>query len=107
MEFHLTLTERRDLTGQIYRQLRAAILDGHLRAGEQLPPTRELAAELGVSRNTVMQAYDLLMSDGLLVGHVGAGTFVADVVPRDRHLHNLRPVSFRDANVITTSDCTP
>jgi GntR family transcriptional regulator/MocR family aminotransferase len=90
MEFHLTLAERHDLTGQIYRQLRAAILDGRLRASEQLLPTRELASQLGVSRNTVMQAYDLLMSDGLLEGHLGAGTFVADIVSSDRYLHNKR-----------------
>lgn len=90
MEFHLTLAERHDLTGQIYRQLRAAILDGRLRTGEQLLPTRELASQLGVSRNTVMQAYDLLMSDGLLEGHVGAGTFVADIVSSDRSLDNKR-----------------
>ncbi|MFL9458641.1 GntR family transcriptional regulator [Tolypothrix bouteillei VB521301_2] len=83
MEFHLTLAERHDLTGQIYRQLRAAILDGRLQKGEQLLPTRELASQLCVSRNTVMQAYDLLMSDGLLEGHVGAGTFVADIVLSD------------------------
>ncbi|WP_199349602.1 PLP-dependent aminotransferase family protein [Nostoc flagelliforme] len=68
---------------------RAAILDGRLPAGEQLLPTRELASQLSVSRNTVMQAYDLLMSDGLLEGHVGAGTFVADIVSSDRYLDNL------------------
>ncbi|GAB1540368.1 hypothetical protein NUACC21_30370 [Scytonema sp. NUACC21] len=49
MQFHLTLAERHDLTGQIYRQLRAAILDGRLPAGEQLLPTRELASQYGES----------------------------------------------------------
>ena len=53
VELHVTLDGQRDLAGQIYRQLRDAILDGRLRPGEPLPPTRELAQRLDVSRNTV------------------------------------------------------
>lgn len=43
VEIHVSLIGRTDLAGEIYRQLRSAILTGHLRAGERLPPTRELA----------------------------------------------------------------
>jgi GntR family transcriptional regulator/MocR family aminotransferase len=81
MDFHVSLAGRGDLSVRIYRQLRDAILDGRLRAGERLPPTRELARRLAVSRNTVAVAYDRLTADGFLVGRVGAGTYVCADVP--------------------------
>jgi GntR family transcriptional regulator / MocR family aminotransferase len=65
------------LTRQIYAQLRAAILEGRLRAGDRLPPTRALAQELGVARLTVATAFDWLRAEGYVYGRVGAGTFVA------------------------------
>ncbi len=74
----MSLVGRRDLTGQIYAQLRGAILDGRLRAGEALPPTRELARRLAISRNTVGVAYDRLAAEGFLTSRVGAGTFVRE-----------------------------
>ena len=77
MDVHLGLTRRGNLAAQIYRQLLDAVLEGRLRAGEQLPPTRELARRLGVSRNTVGLAYELLISEGVIVGRVGAGSFVS------------------------------
>src|SRR5260370_34882238 len=61
------------LTRQLYAQLRDAILTGRLRAGERLPPTRELAHELGVARLTVATAYDGLRAEGFGFGRVGAG----------------------------------
>lgn len=76
MDFHVSLAGRGDLTARIYRQLRDAVLDGRLRPGERLPPTRELAVRLDVSRNTVAAAYERLTADGFLVSRVGAGTFV-------------------------------
>ena len=50
---------------------------GRLPAGERLPASRELASSLGLSRNTVNQAYQTLTDEGLLRAHVGQGTFVA------------------------------
>ncbi|UUV30686.1 PLP-dependent aminotransferase family protein [Amycolatopsis roodepoortensis] len=83
MPFHISLDGHTDLAARIYRQLRDGILDGRLRAGERLPPTRELARELDVSRNTVAVAYERLTAEGFLSGHVGRGTFVsADPVAR-------------------------
>jgi len=76
VELHITLHGRGDLTARIYRQLRDAIRDGRLRPGERLPPTRELAKRLDVSRNTVAAAYDRLTAEGFLTGKVGSGTFV-------------------------------
>ncbi|WP_164017680.1 PLP-dependent aminotransferase family protein [Pyxidicoccus trucidator] len=76
MDLHVNLRSRRDLAGQIYRELRAAILDGRLRRGERVPPTRELALRLEVSRNTVSAAYEWLTAEGLLAGRSRAGSFV-------------------------------
>ncbi|MEV0145211.1 MULTISPECIES: PLP-dependent aminotransferase family protein [unclassified Nonomuraea] len=84
MDVHVTLTGRGDLAAQVYRQLLEAILDGRLRSGERLPPTRELARRLEISRNTVAVAYDRLVADGFLVGRAGAGTFVSAEPVRGR-----------------------
>src|SRR5437763_13223206 len=81
MDFHVSLAGRGDLSVRIYRQLRDAVLDGRLRTGERLPPTRELARRLAVSRNTVAVAYDRLTADGFLTGRVGAGTYVSASLP--------------------------
>jgi GntR family transcriptional regulator / MocR family aminotransferase len=82
MELHLTLDGRRGLSDQLYQKLRAAILEGRLRPGDCLPPTRELAARLDVSRNTVSIAYARLMSEGFLTGRMGSGTFVDESAAR-------------------------
>jgi GntR family transcriptional regulator / MocR family aminotransferase len=65
MDFHVSLVGRKDLTGEIYRQLRRAILDGRLPTGARLPASRELAAQLSVSRTTVVVAYDRLIGEGV------------------------------------------
>ncbi|MBV9674961.1 MAG: PLP-dependent aminotransferase family protein [Acidobacteriaceae bacterium] len=63
---------------QLYERFRDAVLNGQLRAGARLPSTRELAAHLGISRNTVMTAFEQLFAEGFLTGKVGAGTFVTE-----------------------------
>ena len=78
MDVHIRLSRDSELSEQIYRQLFAAILDGRLRAGARLPPSRELSRRLEVSRNTVSVAYERLLAEGVTVGRVGAGTFVTD-----------------------------
>jgi GntR family transcriptional regulator/MocR family aminotransferase len=80
VEVHVSLVGRKDLAGEIYRQLRRAILDGRLPPGGRLPPTRELARRLSVSRTTVAVAYDRLTGEGFVTGRVGAGTFVSAAV---------------------------
>ena len=64
----------------VYRQIadgvRSAALDGRLRPGDRLPPTRDLARELGVNRNTVVAAYETLSSEGWTRSHTGKGTFL-------------------------------
>ncbi|SEK66669.1 transcriptional regulator, GntR family [Variovorax sp. YR750] len=74
----------RDLLRELHRQLRGAILDGRLQPGARLPATRALAQRLGVSRNTMLAAYDLLLSEGYLLARPGAGTYVADTLPASR-----------------------
>ena len=61
---------------RLTQQLRAAILSGQLAEGERLPPTRVLAADLGISRSVVVQAYSDLVADGYLEARQGAGTRV-------------------------------
>jgi GntR family transcriptional regulator/MocR family aminotransferase len=61
---------------RIYEQLRQQILEGQLRSGEQLPATRQLAAQLGVGRITVTRAYEDLAAAGFVEGRHGSGTYV-------------------------------
>lgn len=81
MELHLEVpapgTRRR--LQDLHRQLKAAIIDGRLAAGLRLPTSRDLAASLGVSRNTVVSAYDLLLSEGYIEARGRAGTYVASM----------------------------
>ena len=62
---------------QVYDRVQQTIREGHLKAGDRLPSTRALAAELGVSRNTVMAAFEQLIAEGYLEGQAGSGTYVA------------------------------
>ncbi|MBA1430972.1 MocR-like pyridoxine biosynthesis transcription factor PdxR [Pseudomonas orientalis] len=82
MELHLVINGRKDLAAQLYQQLREAITGGRLSAGAQLPPSRLLAEQLGVSRKTVSDTYATLTYEGLLVGRIGRGTFVNAWAPR-------------------------
>jgi GntR family transcriptional regulator / MocR family aminotransferase len=68
---------------QIYEGYREAILGGRLRGRERLPSTRGLAAELGVSRLTVTNAFEQLVAEGYCEGRTGAGTFVVAALPED------------------------
>jgi GntR family transcriptional regulator / MocR family aminotransferase len=78
MELHISLVGRKNLSGEIYRQIRRAIADGRLRPGDCLPASRDLARSLQVSRTTVTVAYDRLAGEGFLTSRIGAGTFVSN-----------------------------
>lgn len=67
---------------QLYEAMRRAMLDGKLAAGERLPSSRDLAQDLGLSRNTVVAAINQLGVEGYLVSRVGSGTYVNDNVPQ-------------------------
>jgi len=78
--FHVSLVGRKDLSGEIYRQIRRAVLDRRLRPGDPLPPGRELARALAVSRATVTVAYERLAAEGFVTSRQGSGTFVSELV---------------------------
>lgn len=64
---------------QIYEGLRRRIIAGRIAAGSRLPPSRSLAEELGVSRATVVGAYDQLVAEGFAQGRRGSGVYVSDI----------------------------
>lgn len=68
-----------NLVAQIHSQLNNAILQGRLSSGTAIPSSRALAEKLKVSRNTVLQAYARLQSEGLLETLAGSGTVVANI----------------------------
>lgn len=69
------------LQEQIYQRIREQIVAGTLRAGASVPSSRLLAAQLKVSRNSVIFGYERLINEGYLVARPMVGTFVADVLP--------------------------
>jgi DNA-binding transcriptional MocR family regulator len=71
------------LFDQVRAHVRRAVADGTLPAGVRLPPERALAAALGVSRSTVMRAYQELVADGLVVAAPSRGTVVATRPPAE------------------------
>ncbi|MGH7806338.1 MAG: GntR family transcriptional regulator, partial [Candidatus Binatia bacterium] len=77
----VALDGRGTLVTQLARALRTSILSGALRPGERLPATRTLSEELGLSRNTVLAAYDQLLGEGYASSRHGSGTFVASEIP--------------------------
>lgn len=68
---------------QIYQQVQQLITTGELISGDPLPPTRVLADELGVARNTVTYAFERLSNEGYVETRGTAGTFVAQNLPRN------------------------
>jgi len=74
-------TAQRPLYRQLYDKLRLAILTGELAGGTRLPSTRVLARNLGISRATVMIAFEQLLYEGYIYGAVGSGTYVKHVLP--------------------------
>jgi GntR family transcriptional regulator/MocR family aminotransferase len=77
----LKLDRQGPLYSQVYRAIRADILNGRTRPGVKVPSTRSIASELAVSRNIVVIAYEQLLAEGYLVTRTGAGTFVAAELP--------------------------
>ena len=87
----LERSAKRTYTKQIYYAIRQKILSGELTAGEALPPYRELSQELGVSKNTVFSAYDMLVADGILRSAAGSGFYVEDGMTRRPPIQPIKP----------------
>jgi GntR family transcriptional regulator/MocR family aminotransferase len=81
------------LQQQVYESLRGAILARKLRAGMRLPSTRSLAGDLGVSRNTVLAAFEQLTAEGYLDSKTGSGTYVAAELPDELLSVRRRPLA--------------
>jgi DNA-binding transcriptional MocR family regulator len=84
---YLELDGKGPLYDQLTRALKAAVLDGRIIAGTQLPPTRALAQELELSRTTVLAAYEQLRAEGYIDGRVGSGSYVSDLQARPTMHH--------------------
>ena len=80
------------LSRQIREQIAGLVLGSRLRAGDMLPSTRRLAASLGVSRNTVNEAYEMLWAEGYVTGRHGSGFRVRDSIFLERADHRVRSV---------------
>jgi GntR family transcriptional regulator/MocR family aminotransferase len=85
MEIAIALDGRSEapLHRQLYEEMRQSILNGRLSPGSRVPSTRLLARSLGVSRSTVTQSYEQLISEGYLQTVVGSGTKVCEQLPDD------------------------
>src|SRR5205814_10156493 len=79
--FSIDPTSPEPLHRQLYNELRTAILGGRLPSGCRLPASRELAQVTGLSRNTVLSAYDQLIAEGYIDSRAGSGTYVATSLP--------------------------
>ena len=75
----IQLERKQGLSRQLYHALRQRMLDGRLARGTRLPASRDLAMALGISRNSVVRAFDQLYAEGFIEGRVGSGTFVANL----------------------------
>ena len=91
--------KKRTFSKQIYKDIREKILKGELAEGAALPSTRELSAELSISRNTALAAYDMLISEGFAVSNPGSGIYVSSGIKAVR-----QPVKVSDYHTATLSD---
>jgi GntR family transcriptional regulator/MocR family aminotransferase len=83
------------LTGWLYGELRSAILEGRLAPSTRLPATRDFAALHGLSRGTVVQVFERLLSEGYLCSRVGAGTWISDrVMAQPQSLPDAAPPDY-------------
>ena len=83
LEIEISFSGNEPLHRQVYLAIKNAILHGRLRPGARLPSTRIIAGDLGLSRTTVLNAFDQLYAEGYVEGKVGSGTRVASCIPGD------------------------
>lgn len=99
MYLSLDMARRRSYTQQIYKEIHNKILSGELKAGDPLPSSRDLSRELSVARNTVLTAYDMLVSEGAVKSVTGSGFFVcggAKNIPQAVSLNHQQTASLSD-----------
>jgi len=76
---------------QVYDALRVRIVTGQLATGDRLPASRKLAEDLGVSRTTVVTAYDQLIAEGFARGRAGSGVYVSETGEVELEPSTLEP----------------
>ena len=100
LDLHLDLPASRVMAG-LEDALRDAVRDGRLPPGARLPPSRALAADLGIARNSVADAYGQLVAEGWLTARTGSGTWVTQrtvpPVAAARRRPSDRPAPLRPA----------
>lgn len=99
----IALDRRQGLSRQLYEALRSRVLDGRLSSGTRLPASRDLAAALAISRNSVVRAYDQLHAEGFIEGRVGDGTYVATLSTTSLP---LKKISTNSSTAFSTGLCT-
>jgi GntR family transcriptional regulator len=83
-------TDPTDLYEQVAAEIRRAIADGEAKPGERLPAAKDLAAILGVNKNTVLRSLQLLRHEGLLEFRRGRGITVAGTPERGAVVQRAR-----------------
>lgn len=78
MQFNINSAASKPIYVQIMDEIRRLVVLGQLRPEQPLPSVRQLAAELRINHNTIVQAYRELERDGLVYVKRGQGTFVAE-----------------------------
>ena len=86
LSVHIDHAASQPVSTQLCVALREMILGGGLDAGERLPASRTLARDLGVSRTTVIEAFDRLVAEGLIESRTGSGTFISAAIGTERPL---------------------
>lgn len=99
--------DRRTLGAQLADQIRRQVTDGRLAAGDRLPSSRALAAELGVARAVTELAYGQLVAEGWLEGRHGSGTFVSASAPAVRPDRRRRRTAAADRPLVRLDAGTP
>jgi GntR family transcriptional regulator len=87
---HIDRSEQTPLHDQVAAELRRAIADGEAAPGDRLPLAKDMAAVLGVNKNTVLRALHLLRDEGVLEFRRGRGITVAGVPERAAVLQKVR-----------------
>ena len=103
---HLQLDGRGPLHAQLTRALKTAVFAGRVHQGARLPATRQLARELGVSRNTVLAAYEQLRAEGFVDGRVGSGSYVTPPLQALRTMHAVNARWRRNPSSPAAAACT-
>jgi len=89
---------RETLVEQLTEQLKNSVLLGRLPLGSRIPSTRQLASQLGVSRNTVIRAFEILVADGFFEAKQGCGYFASSTPPTPESRGGRSNERYKDAD---------